>query len=331
MDYRLQFKPEDVVKKAEEWKQKCENDEKFREFIGVTIRYDLQSASQALFDLTYILSEDYRMVDGWVLEDKLQRAYANNMRNLDVVYRTHCDNLLDTIIGIKNESGGIMLLGGKFHDSLNGISEYSPITPEIKKLGELTEKQEEMCERSDYGAWVLVYNSNKLFSQEFQRDGYHLGEDFKQFKIDTIDLLFKKEGILLKPGLVDLVTKVDYQSRVIEPLVWNAREHAFKGEGKKEIDFDGKSESKSEKGNFVIEIKDNGSGIPAEILPHIFEEGFTTKKDKSTKHGIGLSAVKKFVEEQGGTITVESELGKGTIFKFTIPYSHLEYGGVCVQ
>ncbi len=70
--------------------------------------------------------------------------------------------------------------------------------------------------------------------------------------------------------------------------------------------------------NFVkINIEDNGKGIEKEIQSKIFEPYFTTKGGKGT--GLGLSLVKEVVEEMGGSINLESELGKGTKFSLIIP------------
>ncbi|HHJ51687.1 MAG TPA: sensor histidine kinase, partial [Caldithrix abyssi] len=57
-------------------------------------------------------------------------------------------------------------------------------------------------------------------------------------------------------------------------------------------------------------------GIPPDIREKIFNLYFTTK---STGTGVGLSIVQRIVEEHGGTITVESEPGKGTVFKLILP------------
>ncbi len=62
-----------------------------------------------------------------------------------------------------------------------------------------------------------------------------------------------------------------------------------------------------------ITVADTGEGIPAEVQDNLFKPLFTTK---SKGQGFGLAVVKKFVEELGGTITFESQEGKGT--KFTI-------------
>lgn len=69
-----------------------------------------------------------------------------------------------------------------------------------------------------------------------------------------------------------------------------------------------------------IQVRDNGTGIPADILPKIFEPYFSTKGDKGT--GVGLSMVKKSVETTlGGKLTVETKEGEGTVFSIYLPAS----------
>ncbi|PSR51952.1 hybrid sensor histidine kinase/response regulator [Adhaeribacter arboris] len=73
----------------------------------------------------------------------------------------------------------------------------------------------------------------------------------------------------------------------------------------------------------LLTVTDTGLGIPPEKLPYIFDRFFQVNGDKagssSNGTGIGLSLVKELVELQGGQITVESELGKGTTFRVWLP------------
>jgi PAS domain S-box-containing protein len=75
------------------------------------------------------------------------------------------------------------------------------------------------------------------------------------------------------------------------------------------------------KGDFVaIKVRDTGTGIPDDVLAKIFDPFFTTKPiGKGT--GLGLSQVHGFVHQAGGTIAVDSELGKGTSFTVCLPRS----------
>jgi signal transduction histidine kinase len=79
--------------------------------------------------------------------------------------------------------------------------------------------------------------------------------------------------------------------------------------------------------NYVqIHVQDTGVGIKKEKLSVIFDRFMQVDKSLSRHHegsGIGLSLVKSLVEMQGGTIEVESEYGKGTIFIVTFPTSNI--------
>jgi signal transduction histidine kinase len=67
-------------------------------------------------------------------------------------------------------------------------------------------------------------------------------------------------------------------------------------------------------------VKDTGPGISEEDLPHIFTRFFRADKSRSERgSGIGLTIARYFVEAQGGTIHVESKVGEGAHFYFTLP------------
>jgi signal transduction histidine kinase len=100
--------------------------------------------------------------------------------------------------------------------------------------------------------------------------------------------------------------------RVLQNLIANAIRYTPGGDvviGARELDAD-----------HAIEcwVKDNGAGIPKEILGRIFEKGETDSIDAGGM-GLGLAIVETFTDAHGGKVTVESREGEGSTFRFTLP------------
>jgi signal transduction histidine kinase len=68
----------------------------------------------------------------------------------------------------------------------------------------------------------------------------------------------------------------------------------------------------------TIEVKDNGSGIPPAIREKIFDPFFTTKP-QGEGTGLGLSISYGIIRDHGGSIAVESEEGRGAVFRVKLP------------
>jgi len=124
------------------------------------------------------------------------------------------------------------------------------------------------------------------------------------------DLKMELDGDL--PVIIADEDKVD---QILTNLVNNAIKYSPKGGDvvvKGRADGDG----------VVISVSDQGMGIPKDHLPKVFDR-FHRVDNRDTREvggtGIGLYLVKHLVEAHGGQITVESEVGKGTTFTFTLP------------
>ena len=82
-------------------------------------------------------------------------------------------------------------------------------------------------------------------------------------------------------------------------------------------------ELRQEKANFLVNIIDNGRGIPSEELPHIFDKFYRVQHEENEEEiegsGLGLALVKEIIERHGGTIRAQSRIGVGSIFSFTVP------------
>lgn len=90
----------------------------------------------------------------------------------------------------------------------------------------------------------------------------------------------------------------------------------------------------SDMGNYEISVKDTGVGMSKEYLPHVFdvfsrEHNSTTNKIQGT--GLGLAITKNIIEMMNGTISVESELGKGTEFVISLPIKLMDESAVSPQ
>jgi len=71
-----------------------------------------------------------------------------------------------------------------------------------------------------------------------------------------------------------------------------------------------------------VNVRDTGSGIAADDLPHVFERFYRADKSRSRATGgagLGLAIARQLVEAHGGRVEVESEIGQGTRFTFTLP------------
>jgi signal transduction histidine kinase len=71
----------------------------------------------------------------------------------------------------------------------------------------------------------------------------------------------------------------------------------------------------------ILEVRDEGPGIAPDHLKSIFHPFFTTKE---TGTGLGLALVHQMVVEHGGEITVDSEVGRGSSFRVTLPTARLD-------
>jgi signal transduction histidine kinase len=112
------------------------------------------------------------------------------------------------------------------------------------------------------------------------------------------------------PNLPAILMQRQHLSSVLVNLLQNARE-ALEGRGEIEI-----TTRYGDDDSIIINIADNGPGIPPDKIDKIFEAYFTTRA-KGT--GLGLAIVKHNAEMYGGTVRVKSEPGKGTCFTLEFP------------
>jgi PAS domain S-box-containing protein len=118
----------------------------------------------------------------------------------------------------------------------------------------------------------------------------------------------------LEPELGRVLIDPGYLVQVLMNLAVNARDAMPRG-GSLTIS----TRTLKQQNEVVLTVSDTGCGMPPEVKAHIFEPFFTTK-DSGRGTGLGLSVVHGIVQQAGGRIEVESELGVGTTMRIFLPF-----------
>lgn len=139
--------------------------------------------------------------------------------------------------------------------------------------------------------------------------------------VATVQAKAMVKGVSISTELPDRFPPVNIDAHRISQVLHNLLENAVTHTGK-----DGAITIAAVQQADLIEISvtDTGEGIPAEELANIFERFYRVDKSRTRAtggSGLGLTIARRLVEAHGGDIKVESELGKGSRFTFTIPIS----------
>ncbi|KFE97700.1 histidine kinase [Chryseobacterium formosense] len=132
-------------------------------------------------------------------------------------------------------------------------------------------------------------------------------------EIDDILRVFNDDQIFVHANKSNIMITMDrvFLSRIITNLVTNAKQ-AKSDDRNLLVNVDIEQHQR----RVIISVQDNGIGIPEEMYEKIFEPNFTSK---NSGMGLGLSMVRKMVEDYKGEITVKSEVGKGSTFTIALP------------
>jgi CheY-like chemotaxis protein len=127
---------------------------------------------------------------------------------------------------------------------------------------------------------------------------------------ETVTLTFKKPS-----SPVTMNTDENRLIQVFSNLISNALKHTSKGE----ITYGYQVMGETEEIQFFV--KDTGSGIDPQFIDHIFDTYASKDAEQQRGFGLGLALCRIIVEKMGGCIQVESTLGEGSLFTFTLPFN----------
>jgi PAS domain S-box-containing protein len=189
-------------------------------------------------------------------------------------------------------------------------------------LGELTEKQNEVlqacrqdCERLDKLMRDLLDLSRIEAGESQPQLATVSAEDLLTSAVEELRPQVEAKGLELGVNAAMDLPRVSVDrlqiERVISNLVINALRHTKRGEIK--------ISAEPRNSDLAISVSDTGTGIPAEYLPHIFDKFVQVADAPVGGAGLGLTIAKSIVEAHGGQISVQSQVGHGTTFTFTLP------------
>jgi len=207
---------------------------------------------------------------------------------------------------------------------LNAIIGFSEVLVD-RMFGELNEKQDEYLKdifASGQHLLSLINDILDLSKIEAGRMELELSEFDLPSAIDNALILVRerasRRGITLGHSVDDRLGQIRGDERKVKQVLLNLLSNALKftPEGGR-IDV----RAAPQDGVAEISVADTGVGIAPEDQDAVFEEfrqvGTADKKVEGT--GLGLALSRKFIELHGGRIWVESEVGKGSTFRFTLP------------
>jgi signal transduction histidine kinase len=149
-------------------------------------------------------------------------------------------------------------------------------------------------------------------------------EEFMHGLANAVSAVAKDKRIQLQarvdPAIGFVLTDSEKLERICLNLLFNALKFTAAGGN---VDLNASQEN----GWLVIEVRDTGMGIPADQLPHIFSrfwQADTSSQRKFQGMGIGLALVKELAEVQGGGVSADSVVGKGTTMTVKLPLAAAE-------
>jgi len=172
---------------------------------------------------------------------------------------------------------------------------------------------------------ILIYSRLEAGKQPVRIEELQLTKIINEMK-DTFEFLCRQKGLELRWDLPRDPMVVRSDAMRLKEVVSNLLQNAVKYTDHGSVTV--RLEKVPMKDSLCIEVADTGMGISEQHLTSIFEPFMQAHKTSTTNSrggiGLGLSIVKKHLEQIRGVISVESEIGKGSTFRITLPrnYDH---------
>ena len=272
------------------------------------------------------LREAHDELDQRVRDRTAELARTNDTLRAEIAERTRAEKEL---LRLQLEMGRVERLATL--GRMSGSIAHELGTPLNSVLG-YTQllSQERLSERAQRRLGIIENQIHRM-SNIIQNYLSHAREGIPRTRIDVNELIrdtlvllqpiFQQHGVEVKTALVEALPQIcgDEVSlqRVLINLLDNAVDACPNG-GQITISTDATPASAGKEAGVAIEVADSGTGIPAELLPKIFDL-FVTTKPPGEGTGLGLVICQEIIKAHGGTISIESQPGNGARVAIYLP------------
>lgn len=222
------------------------------------------------------------------------------------------DRLKSNFIGITSHELrtplGLILGHATFLREIIGAEHREPIDTIIRNATRLKEIIESMTKVDNYESGVARVRENTISISRIVKEVVSSFQDMAASKNITLQSELHDEELQIEADANKITV-------AISNLIRNAITFTNEG-GRVQVSVE------SVTGHVQVSVKDNGIGIPASDIPHIFDRFFQVESHLTRRHtgmGLGLSVAKTMIEMHGGRIWVESVEGQGSTFSFLLP------------
>jgi signal transduction histidine kinase len=246
-----------------------------------------------------------------VWNSNLEKQIKNSLNEI-----AELDRLKSNFIGITSHELrtplGLILGHATFLKETIAEENREPIETIIRNATRLKEIIESMTDVDNYESGVARIRQDTISISRVVMDVVSSFQDMAASKNITLQAQIKDKNLQVEADANKITV-------AISNLIRNAITFTNEG-GKVEVAVE------SVTGHVEISVKDNGIGIPASDIAHVFDRFFQVESHLTRHHtgmGLGLSVAKTMIEMHGGRIWVESVEGEGSTFSFLLPLRHL--------
>ena len=221
----------------------------------------------------------------------------------------------------------LMFFTNVSHDLRTPLTLISEPVEQLARADNLTPQQQTLIRIADKNVKILRRLINQILDFRKYENGkldlhlteIDLGNALRDW-IESFHSLSGKRDMTLTLNLPDAPLRMAVDVEKMERVVFNLVSNAFKyTPDNGSITVDCASDGKT----LTLKVADTGEGISERDLGNIFDRFYQVDRVHPNGSGIGLSLAKAFVELHEGTISVESQEGKGSVFTVTLPVRHV--------